>query len=236
MLPPSRGGTPEPLLAHEGATRSRIREIADAWAHRTRCGATTQTWGTGGDILGAPAKLVPRAGVVLATRRAVCASVNNPIGQQVHSLGSAGAPLSPRVPVDKNPCPFSAADLERLHARTAGHRHGLAERRRAAGSRRPSDAGPSASGAWGKGRTESPAPALKGVPSRGTLAEAGRRTQDPPAGMPSPRLLHPKGRHRTQLAEHQPLHGRLPLLREPRTAPSITCTDPIPRAKQTRRA
>lgn len=180
MLPPSRGGTPEPLLAHEGATRSRIREVADAWAHRPRCGATTQTGGTGGDILGAPAKLVPRAGVVLATRRVVCASVNKPIGQQVHSLGSAGAPLSPRVPVDKNPRPLSAADLERLHARTAGHRHGLAERCRAAGSRRPSDAGPSASGAWGKGRTESPAPALKGgVPSRGTLADAGRRTLRP---------------------------------------------------------
>lgn len=132
--------------------------------------------------MGAPAKPVPGAGVVPATRRVVCASVNSPVGQQVHGRGSAGAPLPVRVPGDTKPRPVSAAGLQRAHARTAGHPHRLAERGRAPGSRRPSDAGPSASGERGRGRTESPALASKGVPSRGTFADAGRRTVRPECG------------------------------------------------------
>nr|XP_055193930.1 uncharacterized protein LOC129517814 isoform X2 [Nyctereutes procyonoides]XP_055193931.1 uncharacterized protein LOC129517814 isoform X2 [Nyctereutes procyonoides] len=190
MLLPSRGETLEPRRAQEGAARSRIRELPDAWAHRTRGGTTAQTWGTGGDILGAPAKLVPRAGVVLATRRVVCASVSNPVGQQVHGLGSAGTPLAPQVRVHKNPGPFSAAGSEGPPARTTGRGTGLAESRRAAGSWRPSAAGPPAPGEWGRGRAQSPALALTGVSARVPFAGAG--TARPPAA----RRLAPRVPHR----------------------------------------
>ncbi|KAM8895954.1 uncharacterized protein AAEQ78_004883 [Lycaon pictus] len=197
LLLPSRGETLEPRRAQEGAARSGIRELPDAWAHRTRGGTTAQTWGTGGDILGAPAKLVPRAGVVLATRRVVCASVSNPVGQQVHGLGSAGTPLAPQVRVHGNPGPFSAAGSEGPPARTTGRGADVAESRGAAGSWRPSAAGPPRPRGAGPREDAEPGAGLdRGLGSRSLR---GRRHR-PPARRPEAGAACPAPRGRAPAA------------------------------------
>lgn len=136
--------------------------------------------------MGAPAKLVPRAGVVLATRRVLCASVNNPIGQQVHGLGPAGAPLPPRVPEDKNPrlspprtwnhCTHGPPAPGTISPKAAGRLELTTERCWALGL-------------WGgaKGRTQSPALASKGGPSLGTFADAGPSRRNAVCASPPPK-------------------------------------------------
>ncbi|XP_048963795.1 translation initiation factor IF-2-like [Canis lupus dingo] len=191
------GETLEPRRAQEGAARSGIRELPDAWAHRTRGGTTAQTWGTGGDILGAPAKLVPRAGVVLATRRVVCASVSNPVGQQVHGLGSAGTPLAPQVRVHGKPGPFSAAGSEGPPARTTGRGADVAESRGAAGSWRPSAAGPPRP--RGAGPREDAEPGAGLDAGLGSRSLRGRRHR-PPARRPEAGAACPAPRGRAPAA------------------------------------